>query len=143
MIQNFTLKQKREVFGAPLRPYKNLLTMFNETQSLNADDAEKILPTPIWEVILELESNETCLNCPGIFRQSGDKESLQLLRAKIEANEPVEWSSLDPHEIAGLLKLWVRELQEPLTTFDMYSIVLTANGTCIDSFSSFEALGRL
>ena len=129
LIQTFTMKQKREVFGAPLRPYKNLLTMFNDVSSdgLDANEAERILPTPIWDVIQFLDSDERCLNCPGIFRQSGDKDTLLLLKAKIEANEEVRFDQLDPHEVAAILKLWVRELQEPLTTFDVYSIIVTAN----------------
>lgn len=49
-----------------------------------------------------------------------------LLRAKIEANEPVDLSTTDVHDVAALFKLWVRELPEPLTTFDVYDLISTA-----------------
>ncbi len=133
LIQQYTVKQKREVFGAPLRPRKGgtaeLLTAFqqqDEVARLNENEAEHILPSPIWDLIVFMENDEKCLNTAGIFRQSGDTETLQLLRAKIEAGETVEWNKQDVHDTAGIFKLYLRELPEPVTTYDAYSIIQTA-----------------
>jgi len=130
LIQQYTVKQKREVFGAPLRPRKvELMTAFqhqDEVARLNENEAEHILPGPIWDLILFMENDEKCLNTAGIFRQSGDTETLQLLRAQIEAGETVDWSKQDVHDTAGIFKLYLRELPEPVTTYDAYNIIQTA-----------------
>lgn len=132
-IVSLSLKQKREVFGAPLKPRRgNLISMFhgadNPNTSLDPNESAAILPAAVWELLCVLETDDRCLACPGIFRNSGGVEELQLLRARIEADDQIDWDGVDPNNIAGIFKMWLRELPEPLTTFEAYSIGVNAVG---------------
>jgi len=66
--------------------------------------------------ILQLNGCQT----EGIFRVSGDADSITELRYQIEKkNFDINICS-DPHVPASLLKLWLRELAEPLIPTDAY-----------------------
>uniref|UniRef100_A0AAG5DB64 Rho-GAP domain-containing protein n=2 Tax=Anopheles atroparvus TaxID=41427 RepID=A0AAG5DB64_ANOAO len=84
--------------------------------------------------------NSACLNCippivrkcvdhlslpdvvetEGIFRRSGNYARIKELRAKINGGEEVQLSSEDTHVVASLLKTFLRELEEPLLTYELY-----------------------
>ncbi|XP_058054369.1 rho GTPase-activating protein 68F [Anopheles bellator] len=84
--------------------------------------------------------NSACLNCippivrkcvdhlslpdvvetEGIFRRSGNYARIKELRAKINAGEEVQLSDEDTHVAASLLKTFLRELEEPLLTYELY-----------------------
>jgi len=69
----------------------------------------------------------TGLNFEGIFRKSGSLAQLNEIKARFDGGEDVDFSSvLDPHIVAGLLKKYVRELAEPLLTFELYDMFLAA-----------------
>lgn len=42
-----------------------------------------------------------------------------------------EFSNLDPHVIANLLKQYLRDLPEPLLTFELYDCFIAATGKII------------
>lgn len=68
------------------------------------------------DVVLSLKGPQT----EGIFRVPGDIDEVNALKLKVEkAVVPVE-SLRDPHVPASLLKLWFRELEEPLIPEDYY-----------------------
>lgn len=65
------------------------------------------------------------LDVTGIYRLSGTTSRIQRLKAKLEANvEAVDLQSdenlTDINDITGVLKLFFRELPEPLLTYDLY-----------------------
>uniref|UniRef100_A0A182WZ36 Rho-GAP domain-containing protein n=1 Tax=Anopheles quadriannulatus TaxID=34691 RepID=A0A182WZ36_ANOQN len=84
--------------------------------------------------------NSACLNCippivrkcvdhlslpdvvetEGIFRRSGNYARIKELRAKINAGDEVQLSNEDTHVVASLLKTFLRELEEPLLTYELY-----------------------
>lgn len=71
--------------------------------------------------------DNTGLHFEGIFRKSGSLAQLNELKAKFERGEDVDLSGImDPHVVAGLLKMYVRELKEPLLTFELYDMFLAA-----------------
>ncbi|EFA78547.1 RhoGEF domain-containing protein [Heterostelium album PN500] len=53
----------------------------------------------------------------GIFRLSANQRVLDASREEIETGVELDYSELDIHVVACLLKLWVRNLPEPLLTF--------------------------
>jgi len=60
----------------------------------------------------------------GIFRVSADVDEVNSLKAKIDRWElPSE--TVDAHAPASLLKLWYRELYEPLIPDNLYSECVT------------------
>ncbi|KAG8863335.1 hypothetical protein FRB96_008827 [Tulasnella sp. 330] len=57
----------------------------------------------------------------GIFRIPGDADTVSELKARIDKGHYNMQGIDDPHVPASLLKMWFRELQEPVIPFDMYN----------------------
>ena len=58
----------------------------------------------------------------GIFRVSGDQEETNQLREAFELGENVDLYAIENvHSVAGLLKLFFRELPNPLATYDLFN----------------------
>lgn len=57
----------------------------------------------------------------GIFRIPGDTDTVSELKVRIDKGHYNLQGIDDPHVPASLLKLWLRELQEPVIPFDMYN----------------------
>jgi hypothetical protein len=68
----------------------------------------------------------------GLFRLSGSLTEVKALREKFDRGEVVDFGNLEhvksPHTVASLLKMWLRELPEPLATFELYDCFIAANG---------------
>lgn len=59
----------------------------------------------------------------GLFRLSGDANVINQMRASFDAGRTPDFhDGSNPHNIAGVLKLWLRKLPEPLLTFDLYQV---------------------
>ncbi|CAH2075147.1 unnamed protein product, partial [Iphiclides podalirius] len=82
--------------------------------------------------VLALNGRET----EGIFRVSADVDEVNALKAKIDNWELPDATTLtDAHAPASLLKLWYRELYEPLIPDALY-------GACVAAGSDFAACSR-
>lgn len=57
---------------------------------------------------------------------SGNIKDIYKLKELYEERKPVELTKYDVHSIAGLLKLFLRELSEPLFTHELYDAFTTA-----------------
>lgn len=68
----------------------------------------------------------------GIFRVPGDNDSVSELKLRIDKGYYTLESVDDPHVLASLMKLWLRELCDPLIPSEMYN-------ECITSANSPEA----
>eukprot|EP00029_Vermamoeba_vermiformis_P008412 TRINITY_DN3934_c0_g1_i1.p1 TRINITY_DN3934_c0_g1~~TRINITY_DN3934_c0_g1_i1.p1 ORF type:complete len:1080 (-),score=157.73 TRINITY_DN3934_c0_g1_i1:82-3132(-) len=67
------------------------------------------------------------LDVEGIFRLSGSSGDIEKWRDLFDQGEEVDLSSCrDPHTVASLLKQYLRELPEPILTFDMYDSYIAA-----------------
>lgn len=67
------------------------------------------------------------MDVEGIFRLSGSQNVIDKLKADFNNGVMVDFSTvLDPHNITGVLKLWFRELPEPLLTYDLYESFIAA-----------------
>eukprot|EP01132_Coremiostelium_polycephalum_P005433 gene5433-6777_t len=91
-----------KVFGAALPP-----------------DGEEI-PDLIVQTIDYLE--HFGLDTPGIFRESGSVQQIQHYKTLYDQNKPVSFTPYEPHVVASLLKLYLRELKDPLLTFEHYDM---------------------
>ena len=110
---------------------------------LTRDGVEYRIPYIARKAIEYLETN--ALEVKGLFRMSGDNDAIQDLRTAVEEGENIDlfkvfdsflWFLLsflpfgwtyacpsqvkDPHNVSCLLKLYIRELPEPLGTFARY-----------------------
>jgi Rho GTPase-activating protein 39 len=59
--------------------------------------------------------------CEGIFRVPGDVDLVSELKLRIDKGYYTLEGVDDPHVLASLLKLWLRELQDPLVPEEMYN----------------------
>lgn len=87
-----------------------------------------ILPPIIDSTICHIKLNG--INSVGIFRKSGVKSRILALRQRIESNQNVKFSELDPsnefsiYDVADLVKMWFRELKPvPLVTKELIRLV--------------------
>ena len=63
---------------------------------------------------------KTALNQVGIFRLSANRATVDELAEKFNRKDAVGLADYDPHVCACLLKLFFRELKDPLMTFQLY-----------------------
>ena len=72
----------------------------------------------IVQKLVEALSQPTAISTNGLFSQKGSNDRLTDMRALINAGRLSEISlrSEDPHNVAALLKLYLRSLPEPLMT---------------------------
>eukprot|EP01133_Synstelium_polycarpum_P007297 gene7297-8485_t len=63
---------------------------------------------------------ENGINEEGIFRLSANQKTLDASRNEIETGIELDYSDVDIHVVACLLKLWVRNLPEPLLTWNKF-----------------------
>lgn len=67
------------------------------------------------------------LDTEGIFRLSGSQTRIDKLKSEFNSGVQVDLSTIaDPHTVTGILKLYFRELPEPLMTYDLYESFVTA-----------------
>jgi len=77
---------------------------------------------------LELWLNilETDLTVEGLFRVNGATTKINKLRTAIEEGEEVDYRQYTPHDIAGLVKMYFRDLPGPLIPLDLYDCFIAA-----------------
>eukprot|EP01100_Stratorugosa_tubuloviscum_P001602 TRINITY_DN1363_c0_g1_i1.p1 TRINITY_DN1363_c0_g1~~TRINITY_DN1363_c0_g1_i1.p1 ORF type:complete len:760 (+),score=357.44 TRINITY_DN1363_c0_g1_i1:106-2385(+) len=75
---------------------------------------------------------QRALQLEGIFRLSGSAAAIKEYKAQYDANQyPDLFKETDPHVIAGLIKLYLRELPEPLLTYGLYNAFISMD-SCTD-----------
>lgn len=85
------------------------------------------------------------LRAEGIFRVAGDNESLSALKLRIDRGYYTLETVDDPHVLASLMKLWLRELCDPLIPSEMYNeCIMRANdpGSCIQIVHRLPTINR-
>uniref|UniRef100_K1R7S5 Rho GTPase-activating protein 8 n=1 Tax=Magallana gigas TaxID=29159 RepID=K1R7S5_MAGGI len=71
------------------------------------------------------DSNDAALDVEGIFRRSANAVQLKAVQKKFNQGETVNFAvEGDEHIPAVALKIFLRDLQEPLLTFDLYQPIL-------------------
>jgi len=95
-----------QVFGAPLNP-----------------EADQI-PSVVKKVVQYFDNAGK--DFEGLFRISGQQSVIKKLIEEFDAGLEPDLSPIDPHAVAGLLKQYLRELPEPLLTFELYDCFLAA-----------------
>ena len=68
------------------------------------------------------------IDTEGIFRRSGKYSVIAGLKQKVNNGEEVEFKDIDTHVVAGLLKSFLRDLEEPLLTYELYDEIINFLG---------------
>lgn len=68
------------------------------------------------------------IDTEGLFRRSGIQNVIDDIIKRVNAGETIDFKDVDTHAIAGLLKKFLRELQEPLLTFELYDEIVSFLG---------------
>ncbi|NXB75579.1 HMHA1 protein, partial [Donacobius atricapilla] len=96
------------------------------------------IPFIIKKCISEIEKR--ALKTKGIYRVNGVKTRVEKLCQAFEnGKELVELSQASPHDISNVLKLYLRQLPEPLMPFRLYNELM---GLAKESLQGGEAKGR-
>jgi len=98
------------------------------------------VPTFVQKCIDLIEKSEDNMKTDGLYRASGNLSQIQKIRLQIDQNN---YSALereeDVHVLTGALKLYFRELKEPLIPYKLFSKAIKASTTKNkkDKISSF------
>mmetsp|Transcript_14683 Transcript_14683/g.41773 ORF Transcript_14683/g.41773 Transcript_14683/m.41773 type:complete len:908 (-) Transcript_14683:200-2923(-) len=72
------------------------------------------------------------LEVEGIFRVSGSVARVKALKERFDKGENVDLDSImEPHCVSGCLKLFLRELTDPVCTFELYDCFLAASSVSV------------
>ncbi|KAJ3227220.1 hypothetical protein HK099_002913 [Clydaea vesicula] len=133
-------KQQQEKANSPIMPVnteKSAKSSNNSnkfyfgidlTEQLTRDNTE--VPYVLESCVRFIESeNNIRLKSNGLYRLSGNNRNIKKLKALFESGEKINLSecSVNVNDIAGLLKLYFRELPEPLFTKDLYNGFIEAS----------------
>lgn len=89
------------------------------------DNVVKI-PVKIEQIITKIEMHG--LYTEGLYRKSGVNSKIKELKTKMsESKDEIDYESYNVHVLANVLKSFLREMPEPLLTFDRYDDFLRAS----------------
>lgn len=75
---------------------------------------------PIVRKCVDSLSMTGVIDTEGIFRRSGNYSEINNLKIRVNRGEEVDLKDVNVHVIAGLLKSFLRDLSEPLLTYELY-----------------------
>eukprot|EP00158_Paraphelidium_tribonemae_P008634 Partr_v1_DN28635_c1_g2_i3_m49811 putative Rho GTPase activating protein 6 len=104
-----------KVFGVPLNT-------IIEMQHIGGDD--RLVPKFFLQCMEYLDAN--ALHVPGIFRISGVPKRIKVLKDDADAGKELNFSEVKPHDVTSLIKMFFREMPDPLFTFKLYDFYIAA-----------------
>uniref|UniRef100_A0AAY4CRQ8 Rho GTPase-activating protein 29 n=1 Tax=Denticeps clupeoides TaxID=299321 RepID=A0AAY4CRQ8_9TELE len=105
------------------RKLQGRLQLFGVDFAQAARDSPDFIPFIIKKCTSEIESR--ALNLKGIYRVNGAKSRVEKLCQAFEnGKELVELSDHSPHDISNVLKLYLRQLPEPLILYRYYNDII-------------------
>ncbi|NXY49425.1 HMHA1 protein, partial [Ceuthmochares aereus] len=114
------------------------LQLFGQDFTKASQNSSDGIPFIIKKCISEIEKR--ALKTKGIYRVNGVKTRVEKLCQAFEnGKELVELSQASPHDISNVLKLYLRQLPEPIMPFRMYNELM---GLAKESFQGVEAKGK-
>ena len=88
------------------------------------NDGSKKIPQFFLDCSVYLEEN--CLHVPGIFRVSGVQKRVKFLKSHVDQGEEIDFSKIVPHDVTSLMKMFLREMPEPLLSFRLYEFYIAS-----------------
>ncbi|XP_045585064.1 uncharacterized protein [Procambarus clarkii] len=88
------------------------------------------IPIFVLQCINHIEKNHENLHTDGLYRISGNAAQIQKIRFEVaQRNYSILSREKEIHNLSGALKLFFRELKEPLIPFDNYQDFIQATGS--------------
>ncbi|XP_059468965.1 rho GTPase-activating protein 45-like isoform X2 [Neocloeon triangulifer] len=120
--------------------------VFGTSLSQHLQESGCSIPPVITKCVEEIE--KSALTIKGIYRVSGVKSKVEKLVEEFESGaDKVDLSGVNCHVVASVLKLYLRQLPDPLLTFELYSSFVklakewpTSEGSMSGSVSELGAL---
>lgn len=85
------------------------------------------IPRFVQECVQAIEKND--ITADGLYRACGNLSTVQKLRFEInQENYQNLWKEQDVHVLTGLLKMFFREMKEPLFPYDRFESLINLNG---------------
>jgi hypothetical protein len=91
----------------------------HELMTGNAKEIGRDIPRFVTQCIAFID--EHGLDQEGLYRISGSSTDIENARAKYNKGQMVDFRAAEIHLVSGLLKLWLRDLREPLCTFGLFN----------------------
>ncbi|NXJ99352.1 HMHA1 protein, partial [Corythaixoides concolor] len=114
------------------------LQLFGQDFTQASRSSSDGIPFIVRKCVSEIEKR--ALRTKGIYRVNGVKTRVEKLCQAFEnGKELVELSQASPHDISNVLKLYLRQLPEPIMPFRMYNALM---GLAKESLQGGEAKGR-
>lgn len=109
-----SLEELRVMWGGLLEGYQSAQVCPIQPRLFGEDLESLDSIQPILDLMGWLQSNGPA--CQGIFRLSADSTALEWHRSVLNARQHLDFDAArtDPHEMAGLLKMFFRDLPSPL-----------------------------
>lgn len=119
------LKENHGQRGPP--PSSSSQKVYGQSLQSHLSQSQRQIAAPLQECVHMLL--QTGMKEEGLFRLAAAASVVKRLKSSLDQGsvEHSEFSS-DPHAVAGALKSYLRELPEPLMTFDLYSDWFRAAG---------------
>ena len=91
---------------------------------IRINNNDQLIP-PIMNLCMDFLSKPDNLETEGIFRKSGNAAQIKELMAKINNGDRIVFTQGDVHIAAVILKTFLKELEEPLLTFDLFNQIVS------------------
>jgi len=128
-IHDRTLFKARPIFGVPL------------LEAVLYSNTESGLPI-VFEKCVEYIFQRG-LSTEGIFRLSASRFQIETLKTSFDQGLDVDLSTIDdPHAVAAILKLYLRELPEPPFTFSLYDSWISIQDANKDNITAWKSETR-
>lgn len=79
---------------------------------------------PVVRKCVDFLSITGVIDTEGLFRRCGNLTTINDIKRRVNTGEAVDLKDIDTHAVAGLLKCFLRELNEPLLTFELYDEIV-------------------
>lgn len=79
---------------------------------------------PVVRKCVDFLSITGVIDTEGLFRRCGNLTTINDIKRRINTGEALDLKDVDTHAVAGLLKCFLRELNEPLLTFELYEEIV-------------------
>ncbi|TGJ86963.1 hypothetical protein E0Z10_g1812 [Xylaria hypoxylon] len=115
--------KKKGVFGVPL---EIILERDGADSTDGVGPGALRIPAIVEDTIIALKNKD--LSIEGVFRKSGNNKKLTAQVAAVDRDgcDAISWNDESPHQLAALLKRYLRDLPEPLMTFKLYRVWIAA-----------------